>query len=156
MEGLLQSFCYGDNECLLSPHLKCSEVCFEKGVWGFLVFFFPVLCHMVGTKLRISSQSVLQCCLSCVIQGNDFWKALCCSLALCVLSQHLLFKKKFWNVSSLSSSYLGLIVHLYLCVFPAWVDCVSQQREDNILKLLPLCPPISSGIARVLCYRASL
>lgn len=28
--GLLQSFCYGDNECLLSPHLKCSEVFFRE------------------------------------------------------------------------------------------------------------------------------
>lgn len=49
MQSLLQSFCYGDNECLLSSHVKCSEVCFEKGVWVLFFlnyFFFSVLCHL--------------------------------------------------------------------------------------------------------------
>lgn len=57
MEGLLQSFCYGDNERLLSSHLKCSEVCFEKGVWGlvfFFLFFVTYGWHQVMYQLTVS------------------------------------------------------------------------------------------------------
>lgn len=61
MQSLLQSFCYGDNECLLSSHVKCSEVCFEKGVWVLVFlnyYFFCSLSLMVGTGLCTSSQPV--------------------------------------------------------------------------------------------------
>lgn len=136
VEDLLQSFCYGDNECLLSPNLKCSEVYFEKGIWGFFVFFLFFVTYSWHQVMYQLTVCLLQCCHSSVIQGNDFWKGLSCSLVLCVFNQCLLFKEKILNVSSLLSLYLGLIVHLYLCVFPAWVDGVSQQKEDNILKQL--------------------
>lgn len=123
-------------ECLLSPNLKCSQVYFEKGVWSFFVFFLFFVTYSWHQVMYQLAVCLLQCCHSSVIQGNDFWKGLSCSLVLCVFSQRLLFKEKILNVSSLLSLYLGLIVHLYLCIFPAWVDGVSQQKEDNILKQL--------------------
>lgn len=89
--------------------------------------------------------SLLQCCS--VIQGNGFRKALSHFLALCVLSQHLLFKRKFWNGSSLLSSHLRLTIHtLFVCISCLSGLCVLNW-EDNILKLLFFL--ISSGIARV-------
>ena len=115
---------YSDKECLLSPHLKCSEVCFEKGVWGFS--FFCSLSLLIGTKLRTSSQSV-SCSAVIVLWFEAMtseklfpacWHRVCSASTCCSKGS-----------SELSAScqllYLGLIVHLCLCVFPAWVDRVS-------------------------------
>lgn len=84
---------YSNNECLLSLHLKCSEVCFERGVW--FGGQFCSLSRMVGTRLCTSSQSVSQSAVIILRFRAKTFEKLSSPLALCVLSQHLLFKERF-------------------------------------------------------------
>lgn len=121
MQSLLQSFCYGDNECLLSSHVKCSEVCFEKGVWVlfflnyfFFLFFVTYGWHRVMYQL---AACLLQCCRSSVIQGNEFWKAPSCSLVCCVYSANTCASKRKSEMSAPCHHYISSWLSASICVY---------------------------------------
>lgn len=113
-----------------------------RGFGFFFILFWFLLLRAV-TKLCTSLQLV-SCSVVLWFKAVTSAK-LFPTLALCELSQHLSFRGKFWNVSSLLLLHLRLTIRPNLCI--SYLRRLCLNREDNILKLLSFL--ISSGIARV-------
>lgn len=149
--GLLQSFCYGDNECLLSPHLKCSEVFFRERClnfgWVFFVLFCSDFCH-VG----LAPSYVPACSQSLAV-------LFCDSRQSSEKLSHFLFLSIVWTQPApvtqrkiLKCQQLVILISqsdyppLFVCTSCLSGFCVSAERITSWSCFFLL---ISSGIARV-------